>query len=616
MYRVVLPASMFLRRAIGMRLNGVLPSCVAFRPSGVFGVLLLCVLVALTGCSSKNITSKGPFVLQEPSKGYPSVPSSSGQKTGTVYLPSDDGRPLTKAEQEAFLSEGEIDRNLPQEELGDVLLHFKYLVHKDRYTVEKNLERAQLYMPFIYETLRSRGLPRELAYVAFIESGYNPMATSSSGAAGMWQFISSTGKHYGSRTGGWMSAAIRTSPRGRRRIISTSFIRCSTTGIWRLRPTTRGKERSSAGSPLPAPRRSLSCAARTSRFTVSDENKQYLPKFLAVCKIVRNLDKLGFSCATFASSSQIAEVRAKPGTDLMLFSKSIGMSWEEFSAHNPAYQRYVSHPSRSTKIYVPRAMAGKAQALLFKLPPANSGKSYAGLRDYKISRGDTMASISRKTGVPVAELRRINQVSEPLRAGRVLKIPGTNRTGVDPRALASVREVPSAKGTSVASAGRQVTPSRTVSASAPVREKVVSTASAASHEVKQGDTMYSIAKRYGVTQEAILAANGMKNHNISLGQQLRIPGKGAAVASQSAKKAPVASSVRPVVASVSSVPVSRPVAEAKATNKIVQYTVQNGDTLWAIARKFNVSPVELLSLNNMSRNTALRPGDTVRVAVN
>jgi len=148
-----------------------------------------------------------------------------------------------------------------------------------------------------------------------------------------------------------------------------------------------------------------------------------------------------------------------------------------------------------------------------------------------------------------------------------------------------------------------------------MREKVVSTASAASHEVKQGDTMYSIAKRYGVTQEAILAANGMKNHNISLGQQLRIPGKGAA-ASQSAKKAPVASSVRPVVASVSSVPVSRPVAEAKATNKIVQYTVQNGDTLWAIARKFNVSPVELLSLNNMSRNTALRPGDTVRVAVN
>ena len=601
-----------------MRADGVLSSCAVFRPSGVLGVLLLCVLVALTGCSSKNITSKGPFVLQEPSKGYPQTLSSSGQKTGTVYLPSDDGRPLTKAEQEAFLSEGEIDRNLPQEELGDVLLHFKYLVHKDRYTVEKNLERAQLYMPFIYETLRSRGLPRELAYVAFIESGYNPMATSSSGAAGMWQFISSTGKHYGMAQDWWMDE--RRDPYQSTRAAADYLEKLyKMFNDWHLAVTAynagegkiqRGLAATGAKTFFELRRKNEQIYSVRDR--LSDENKQYLPKFLAVCKIVRNLDKLGFSCAPFASSSQIAEVRAKPGTDLMLFSKSIGMSWEEFSAHNPAYQRYVSHPSRSTKVYVPRAVAGKAQALLFKLPPAKSGTGYAGLRDYKVSRGDTMASISRKTGVPVAELRRINQVSEPLRAGRVLKIPGTNRTGVNPRVLASVRETPSAKGTPVASAGRQPVPSRTVSTSASVREKAVSAASVASHEVKRGDTMYSIAKRYGVTQEAILAANGMKNHNISVGQQLRIPGKGKTVASQSAKVVPVG----PVTASSSNVSVSRPVAEAKATNKIVRYTVQSGDTLWAIARKFNVSPVELLSLNNMSRNTALRPGDTVRVAVN
>ena len=125
--------------------------------------------------------------------------------------------------------------------------------------------------------------------------------------------------------------------------------------------------------------------------------------------------------------------------------------------------------------------------------------------------------------------------------------------------------------------------------------------------------MYSIAKRYGVTQEAILAANGMKNHNISLGQQLRIPGKGAAVASQSAKKAPVASSVRPVVASVSSVPVSRPVAEAKATNKIVQYTVQNGDTLWAIARRYGTTVAALAQVNGLSDPARIYPGQVLRI---
>lgn len=606
-----------------MRSGGVSPSCAVFRPSSVFGVLLLCILVGLTGCSSKNITSKGPFVLQEPSKGYPSASSPSGQKTGTVYLPADDGKPLTKAEREAFLSEGELDRNLTQEELGDVLLHFKYLVHEDRYTVEKNLERAQLYMPFIYDTLRSKGLPRELAYIAFIESGYNPKATSSSGAAGMWQFISSTGKQYGMEQDWWMDE--RRDPYQSTRAAAEYLDKLHRMfNNWHLAVTAynAGEGKIQRGLAATGAKTFFDLCRKneqiySTRDRLSDENKQYLPKLLAVCKIVRNLDKLGFSCAPFASSSQIAEVRAKPGTDLMLFSKSIGMSWEEFAAHNPAYQRYVSHPSRSTKVYVPRSVAGKAQALLFKLPPASSGTGYAGLRDYKVARGDTMASVSRKTGVPVAELRRLNQVSEPLRAGRVLKIPGTNRAVAEPRVLASAETAPAARATSAASSGRQAAPSRAVSVSAPVREQIVSTASAASHEVRQGDTMYSIAKRYGVTQEAILAANGMKSHALSLGQQLRIPGKGTAVASQSVKAASASPAVRPVAATVNaSVPVSRPVAEAKATNKIVQYTVQNGDTLWAIARKFNVSPIELLSLNNMSRNTALRPGDTVRVAVN
>ena len=47
----------------------------------------------------------------------------------------------------------------------------------------------------------------------------------------------------------------------------------------------------------------------------------------------------------------------------------------------------------------------------------------------------------------------------------------------------------------------------------------------------------------------------------------------------------------------------------------MRYEVREGDSLWAIARKFNVSPTDLLELNNMDRNSRLKPGDTVRVAV-
>ncbi len=607
MYRVVVPESMSPYDACGKR-SGEVASSFRFRPCGLFGLLLLCVLLGLAGCGPKNVTSKGPFVVQEPAKGYPVV-SSSGQKTGTVYLPADDGRPLSKAEREAFLSEGELDRNLSQDELGDVLLHFKYLVHEDRYTVEKNIERAQFYMPFIYETLRSRGLPRELAYIAFIESGFNPKATSSSGAAGMWQFISSTGKHYGMNQDWWLDE--RRDPYQSTRAAADYLSKLhGMFNDWHLAITAynagEGKIQrglAATGSKTFFELRRKNEQIYSTRDRLSDENKQYLPKFLAVCKIARNLDKLGFTRMDLSRSPQVAEVRAKPGTDLMLFAKSMGMSWEEFAAHNPAYQRYVSHPSRSTKIYVPRRMAGQAQAMLIKLPPAKTGTSYAGLRDYKIARGDTMVSISRKTGVPVAELRRLNQVSEPLRAGRTLKIPGTNRTGVDARALAKA-SAPASKSVQVASVRR--------SDARAVPQQPVRSSASATHEVKKGDTMYSIAKRYGVTQEAILAANGMKNHNLNLGQQLRIPAGGTAVAENRTVAAPV----RAVSAPAPQRTPSRSVAVAKESNKVVQYTVQSGDTLWAIARKFNVSPVELLSLNNMNRNTALRPGDTVRVAVN
>lgn len=155
--------------------------------------LLVVLLAALGGCGSKQISGKnGPLI------------AGTGESSSTVYLPADDGISLSSAEREALASTGELDRGIAQEDMRDVILHFKYFVHKDRYTVEKNLERAQPYMPFIRSVFREKGLPEELAYIAFIESGYDPMARSRTGATGMWQFISSTGKYYGMQQDWWM----------------------------------------------------------------------------------------------------------------------------------------------------------------------------------------------------------------------------------------------------------------------------------------------------------------------------------------------------------------------------------------------------------------------------
>ncbi len=605
-------------RAAERCFGGLFRWCAERRFSPVSIAVLVVAAFALAGCGAKTITSKPPFVVQQDvERGYPSTSSSASsldQKRGTVYLPSDDGRPLSRAEEEAFLSEGELDRNLSQEDMVDVLLHFKYLVHQDRYTVEKNIQRAELYMPFIFETLRLKRMPRELAYIAFIESGYNPKATSRSGAAGMWQFIPSTGKYYGMEQDWWIDE--RRDPYQSTRAAADYLAKLyGMFNDWHLAITAynagegkiqRGLAATGAKTFFELRRKNEQIYSTRDR--LSDENKQYLPKFIAVCKIARNLDKLGFSSMDLSRAPQIAEVKAKPGTDLVLFSKTMGISWDTFVAHNPAYQRNVSPPSRSTTIYVPRHMASHAQAMLFKLPPAGSSQ-YAGLREYKIVRGDTMASVSRKTGVPVAELRRVNHVSEPLRPGKTLKIPGStkNRGREDIRVASASsmdRAVPRSAGNRSRTTDRLPSPA--------------SSQAAQSHIVRQGDTMYSIAKRYGVSQEAIIAANGMKGHQLGLGQQLRIPSGDSAAVASSGRKAPAASASNSPVERTRTVSSSRQAAgpDSKGRNKVVQYTVQSGDTLWAIARKFNVSPMDLLSLNNMDKNTSLRPGDTVRVAVN
>lgn len=575
--------------------------------------LLLCfVLFGLGGCGTKTLSGSDPFaVMDTPSKRSESAPA---QKTGTPYLPTDDGVKLSPEEMNALMSEGELDRNLSAEDMRDVVLHFKYLVHQGRYTVEKNVERGQFYMPYIHEVLREKNLPRELAYVAFIESGYNPVARSRTGATGMWQFVSRTGKAYGMEQDWWMDE--RRDPYEATRAAAEYLSKLyQLFNDWHLAITAynAGEGKISRGLTATGTKNFFELRRRsgkipTEKDRLTEENMQYLPKFLAVCKIMRNLDSLGFSRMDMSRSPKVVALTARPGTDLMALSKSAGLSWDEFYKHNPAYQRYVSPPGRATKVYVPYHAESKAREHLRKAPTSTSG----GWKAYTVARGDTMTSVSRKTGVPVAELRRFNQVSEPLKSGKTLKIPGSGNGVI--AAGAPSYSVPSESARPVASKDEK----RTTQTAVRKNEKN-DTPSTTMYEVKTGDTVYSIASRHGLSPQELLTANGMPNPQLKTGQKLAVPksaGKSTPQPVQTARATP------PIVEQRSRASSGNPPAGAKKTSasstssKVVTYRVQEGDSLWAIARKFNMPPMELLSLNNLDRAATLRPGDTVRVAAN
>lgn len=126
------------------------------------------------------------------------------------------------------------------------------------------------------------------------------------------------------------------------------------------------------------------------------------------------------------------------------------------------------------------------------------------------------------------------------------------------------------------------------------------------HVVQPGDTLSALARRYGTTVNALVAANGMASANVPLlvNQKLKLPTASPAPAARPAAR-PAAT--RPAVPAASP---ARPAAGAAGT-----YTVKAGDTLYKISRQYGVSPAALMQANGLTPETAntIRVGQTLRI---
>ena len=119
------------------------------------------------------------------------------------------------------------------------------------------------------------------------------------------------------------------------------------------------------------------------------------------------------------------------------------------------------------------------------------------------------------------------------------------------------------------------------------------------YTVKKGDTLYSISRKYEITVPELKTANNLESDFVKEGARLVIP-------SANIQNAAALSSSN--ASSSSSVP-----STAKEEKKISIYEVQKGDTLYAIARKFQTTLPEILSLNNIETTATIMPGQKIKV---
>jgi membrane-bound lytic murein transglycosylase D len=473
--------------------------------------------------------------------------------------PADDNQPLTVEEEQALLTQLDIDIEMDESDRSVVESYIKYFTHRARGSFERYLERAEVYLPAAREVFRQKGLPEELVYLAFVESGFNPNAYSRAGAAGVWQFMPFTGRKYGLRYDWWIDERRDPYKSAEAAANYLSWLYAEF-GDWYLALAAYNAGEGKIG-------RAIAGTGAESFFELTSQNhklshrkqlrretRHYVPKFIAIVKIMRNLEELGFKPLRLDCAPELNPLQVKGGTDLLALADAAGMKWDDFKKYNTAFLRYVTPPDAETTVYV--TPAAKSGALAFLAKPES--RPYAGWADYKVRSGDSWYRISRRYGVPVSVLKKVNQKkSNLLRPGERLMIPRTGSGRIPSSPMQETRALAQKRGDYV---------------------------------VSQGDTLYDIARNYGLTVATLKQANGLRSSMLRPGQKLYIPGQTRAQEARTRK-------------------------DAEQARKAVVYRVRTGDSLWAIAQRFNVSYNELMRWNNLGRRSIIRPGDKLTLYV-
>jgi membrane-bound lytic murein transglycosylase D len=476
-------------------------------------LLLLITLLMAAGCAGQQVNTAKDTLDPEVS--------------GLEALSQSRGRPLTAAERQALASRPEITFHLTGEESEEVKLFFTYFVRDKHDTVERWLLRSQPNLEYIRAVLMSHRLPQDLMALPYIESGYNVLAMSGSGAAGMWQFMPGTAKRFGLTVDWWLDE--RRDPY----LSTVAAARYLKTlheqfGDWQLALAAyNAGEGGIARAMTHSGAHSFKALAQDG--SLRDETRHYVPKFLAMLKVLQNAKKLGFTSPDLRASRDLQEVRIPPGSDLAGLAEHVDLNWEQFHALNPAFRRMVSPPDRTTAAWLPKGQVQRAEAWLER-PPRGAGAAV------RLARaGDTWWTLSRETGVPVGALREANQNADKPNPGNAVLLPlAACSLDCSPYEQKNSPVYAGASGPSSQAYAGQPTPHANAAAPAasPSHPTYASVSAAPPalptlYVVHKGDTLASVAQKTGFSVQDLAAFNKANpKEPLVPGTPLLIPPKG------------------------------------------------------------------------------------------
>lgn len=429
------------------------------------------------------------------------------------------------------------------------LKHPKYM--------ERVSKRARPFLHYIVEEIEKNQLPLELVLLPIVESAFDPFAYSHGRAAGMWQFIPSTGKRFGMKQSWWYD--------GRRDVVASTqgaidylkYLNKMFKGNWMH---ALAAYNSGEGRVMKAIKRNRKAGKPTDFFSLDlpRETRAYVPKLLALSSILAESEQHPDYWPEIDNTPFVKVVDTESQIDLALAADLAGLTLKELHSLNAGFNRWATDPKGPHRLLIP---IERADTFVAALNNIGDDERLNWVR-HKIKSGDSLLKLAKQYHTTVDVIQAVNDMSgNMIRAGDHILVP-VSLQSLDSYSMSQEQRLASTQ--SKRRAAYQL-----------------------SHQVQSGDTFWDLSRKYKVNIRSLAKWNGMAPTD-------------------------------PLHPGKSLVIWVNQVSDAQRKDAVVRsltYTVRKGDSLARIASKFKVKLSDLKRWNQSKLSKYLQPGQKLRVFV-
>jgi len=342
------------------------------------------------------------------------------------------------------------------------------------------IEKSGPYIHYVYARIKESGLPIEITLLPIIESAYDPLAYSQSHASGLWQFIPSTAAYLGLERNIWFDARRDIVKSTEVAINYLSYLNHKFENDWSL---TLASYNGGEGTVTKSIKKNLELGKDPNFWQLSLplETENYVPKFYALAHVLKNKKEFNLEIPKIPNQPVFEIIALENQIEIETIVEVSGIDFKTFTKFNPGYRRSITPPDDISNILIPVESASKFNQFINSEDPEN----WLPFSEYEIKFGDTLSEIALDHDSSVDLIKTINYLNtDLLRVGQILKVPHNRGT--------------------------------------PVIHKRSVTTQIISHEVLSGDTLSQIAKNYKTTIKDIMLQNKLRSSKIFTGQSLEI----------------------------------------------------------------------------------------------